>query len=96
MRSRNAVLPEPGLETRLMTQTPASWKRSRSTRAAASFLFRTFCGLRPGAAASCLQFQSGEFQFRPLHYPARPNFRIVRNAGIVRKRDLPSRPHAGQ
>jgi hypothetical protein len=35
--------PAPGLETRLTTNTPASWNRARSSRAVTSFCFSTFC-----------------------------------------------------
>src|SRR5262245_45226020 len=38
--SRNAVLPAPGLETRLVTNTPATSKRSRSAAATIWFFLR--------------------------------------------------------
>ena len=68
--SRNAVFPEPGLDTRLTTKTPASWKRCRSSRATMSFCLRTFLSYfhQPGLGSHSCNLQRDDFQFPPLKH----------------------------
>src|SRR6185436_14301842 len=67
VRSSRAVLPAPGLDTRVTTQTPASWNRRRSSRARKSFFLRTLCRTSTIRGCTfyilhCSHFQRGELE----------------------------------
>src|SRR6185437_771157 len=68
--SRKVVLPAPGLETRLTTNTPSALKRARNARATRSFCFKTF--LRTSRSRGVLILLSPERKLPILfHEPLR-------------------------
>src|SRR5207248_5484745 len=87
VRSRNVVLPAPGLETRLVTKRWADRNRSRSAAAATSFFFRMF--LRTSTIRGSIHdLQPGQFQFaarRPLDLQSRAGNRGIRSRDLEGK-----------
>ena len=87
--SRNAVLPEPGLDTRLTTKTPASWKRWRSSRATHVVLLQNVLPDFDHARCSCGHLLSPQFPAPRLPVPG-PESLPIRGSRIPGRRTIGS------